>query len=180
MSWVLSIPWSCADGVDTPIELAIVVEYSAAFWILTRGRYRGVPHEFTVELDKQEFDVVVVDVANDVGVESNNNCCTCKISTYSSRPDGLVVEFNRESVIWWRFFVIKLPFWRYKILSLYIYVHSNKNLKTLEKKNQLTILVAVATAAIISDCVIRSTDCIIIYGVAVRTAKDLIIFTTHR
>lgn len=45
---------------------------------------------------------------------------------------------------------------------------------------KLTFLVAAATAAIISDRVIRYTDCIIIYGVVGRTAKDLIVFTTHR
>lgn len=45
---------------------------------------------------------------------------------------------------------------------------------------RLTFLIATATAAIISDGVICGTDCIIIDGVAGRTAKHLIIFTTHR
>lgn len=67
--------------------------------MLTRGRCRKAPLEFTVEFDIQEFDVVAVEVANVDGVESNNNCCTCRISTYSSRPDGLAVLFNRESLV---------------------------------------------------------------------------------
>lgn len=44
----------------------------------------------------------------------------------------------------------------------------------------LTFLIATAAAAIISDRVICATDCVVIDGVAGRTAKHLIVFTTHR
>lgn len=74
-----------------------------AFWILTRGRCRCAPIEFvefTDAVDVHEFDVLTADVVvNVVGVESNNSCCTCKISTYSSSPDGLAALFNLESLI---------------------------------------------------------------------------------
>lgn len=98
------VPWSWADGVDVGhAVLDIVVEYSAAFWMLTRGRCRWAPVEFVEFIDvvdMHEFDVFTVEVdVNEDGVESNNSCCTCKISTYSSRPDGLAALFNLESLI---------------------------------------------------------------------------------
>lgn len=95
----LNIPCSWADGVDGQPVLAIVVEYSVAFWMLTRGRCRCVPFETDVAFDAHEFVVVADAGANVDGVESNNNCCTCRISTYSSSPDGLTVLFSLESLI---------------------------------------------------------------------------------
>lgn len=69
--------------------------------MLTRGRCRDIPVELVKlpdTFDVHEFDVVTVDVEVNVdGVESNKSCCTCKISTYSSRPDGLAALLNRES-----------------------------------------------------------------------------------
>lgn len=50
----------------------------------------------------------------------------------------------------------------------------------IEMEEELTFLIATAAAAIISDRVICGTDCVVIDGVAGRTAKHLIIFTTHR
>lgn len=71
--------------------------YSVAFCILTRGRCLAVQDVlFAAELDG--FVVVIVDVANVDAVESNNNCCTCNISTYSSRPAELFEAFNLEAV----------------------------------------------------------------------------------
>lgn len=84
------------------VVLAIVaVEYSAAFWILTRGRWCRVPAVelvafVVVALDVHAFDVTALDVD---GVDSNSSCCTDNISTYSSRPDGLAALFNLESLI---------------------------------------------------------------------------------
>lgn len=61
--------------------MAIVVEYSVAFWMLTLGRCRVPPIKFVelavVAIDVPEFDVDTVDVdVNDVDgvVESNNSC----------------------------------------------------------------------------------------------------------
>lgn len=87
------------NSIEAHDVFAIDDEYSVAFCMLTRGRCRAAFDTFAAVLDEL---VVVADAAVDVAsvddVESNSNCCTCKMSTYSSRPAELLGTFSLDAV----------------------------------------------------------------------------------
>lgn len=73
------LPCKCVEPHDA---CTIDDEYSAAFCMLTRGRCLAAFNAFAA----------VFDAFADGGcgaVESNSNCCTCRMSTYSSSPAEL-------------------------------------------------------------------------------------------